>query len=77
MDPQKAAEAAAYKASAIEAAQQMLDANKGANYRDIFIRATLVSYGGSCRVFKAINKHTGQPVAIKTITKVGVLCNVL
>jgi hypothetical protein len=29
-----------------------------------------VSYGGSCRVFTAVNKHTNRSVAIKTIAKV-------
>lgn len=72
VDPAKAAEAAAYKQSAVAAAQQMLDASKGAHWRDFYVRATLVSYGGSCRVFTATNKHTEQTVAIKTITKVSI-----
>lgn len=54
------------------AAEALLQARRGANYRDTYIRATLVSYGGSCRVFTAVNKHSQEPVAIKTITKVGV-----
>lgn len=69
-DPAKAAEAARIKADALAIAERMLNANKGANYRDTYVRATLVSYGGSCRVFKAVNKHTNMTVAIKTITKV-------
>lgn len=73
-DPTKAQEAAAYKASAVAAAQRMLAANKGANWRDTYVRATLVSYGASCRVFTATNKHTDQQVAIKLITKVDCLC---
>lgn len=70
VDPAKASEAAVYKESAIAAAQRLLDANKAANWRDTYVRATLVSYGGSSRVFSAVNKYTNQPVAVKTITKV-------
>jgi len=70
-DPAKAQQSAAERHEAMEAAQAMLLANEGVNYRDTYIRATLVSYGGSCRVFTAVNKHSHEPVAIKTITKVG------
>lgn len=70
-DPAKAQQSAAERHEATEAAQAMLLANEGVNYRDTYIRATLVSYGGSCRVFTAVNKHSHEPVAIKTITKVG------
>jgi hypothetical protein len=69
-DPAKTAEAASARASAVAAAEQLLKANKGVNYRDTYVRATLVSYGGSCRVFTAVNKHTNRSVAIKTIAKV-------
>lgn len=69
-DPTKAAEAARLRAGAVAAAEQLLTANKGVNFRDTYVRATLVSYGGSCRVFTAVNKHTNRSVAIKTIAKV-------
>jgi hypothetical protein len=71
-DPGKTAQSAAERLEATEAAEALLSATKGLNYRDTYIRATLVSYGGSCRVFTAVNKHSQEPVAIKTITKVGV-----
>lgn len=71
-DPVKAAQSAADKQASMEAAAALLEATKGRNYRDTYIRATLVSYGGSCRVFTAVNKHSQEPVAIKTITKVRV-----
>jgi hypothetical protein len=69
-DPAKAAQSAAERQEAMEAAQALLLSNQGANYRDTYVRATLVSYGGSCRVFTAVNKHSQEAVAIKTITKV-------
>jgi hypothetical protein len=69
-DSAKAADAARIRANAVAAAEQLLAANKGVNYRDTYVRATLVSYGGSCRVFTAVNKHTNRSVAIKTIAKV-------
>ena len=69
-DAAKAAQSAAEKEDATEAAEAILLANQGINFRDTYVRATLVSYGGSCRVFTAVNKHTQEPVAIKTITKV-------
>lgn len=68
-DPSKASESATVKQESTAAAEAMLLANQGQNYRDTYIRATLVSYGGSCRVFTAVHKHSQQPVAIKTITK--------
>ncbi|KAI8473120.1 MAG: kinase-like domain-containing protein [Monoraphidium minutum] len=37
--------------------------------RDKYVRATLVSYGASCKVFTAAQKSTGEPVAIKIIKK--------
>jgi hypothetical protein len=70
-DPSKTAQSAAERLEAAEAAEALLLATQGVNYRDTYIRATLVSYGGSCRVFTAVNKHSQEPVAIKTITKVG------
>jgi hypothetical protein len=69
-DPAKASESATVKQESMAAGEAMLLANQGQNYRDTYIRATLVSYGGSCRVFTAVHKHSQQPVAIKTITKV-------
>jgi hypothetical protein len=69
-DPAKAAQAADDKAHAVAAAEALLGANAGARHRDTYVRATLASYGASCRVFTAANKHTDEPVAIKTITKV-------
>jgi hypothetical protein len=69
-DPAKAAQSAADKQQAVAAAEALLAAKAGVNYRDTYVRATLVSYGASCRVFTAVDKHTQQPVAIKTITKV-------
>lgn len=69
-DPAKAEEAACIRAKAVAAAEKLLAANKAVNYRDTYVRATLVSYGGSCRVFTAVNKHTNRSVAIKTIAKV-------
>ncbi|WIA16237.1 hypothetical protein OEZ85_012948 [Tetradesmus obliquus] len=68
-DPAKAEEAACIRAKAVAAAEKLLAANKAVNYRDTYVRATLVSYGGSCRVFTAVNKHTNRSVAIKTIAK--------
>lgn len=73
-DADKAAQSAAEKEDAMEAAAAILLANQGVSHRDTYVRATLVSYGGSCRVFTAVNKHTQEPVAIKTITKVGGCC---
>lgn len=70
-DPGKTAQSAAERLEATEAAEALLLATHGSNYRDTYIRATLVSYGGSCRVFTAVNKHSQEQVAIKTITKVG------
>lgn len=55
----------------VAAAEQLLAANKGKSYRDTYVRGTLASYGASCKVFKFANKHTQQPVAIKTVLKVG------
>lgn len=69
-DPQKAAQSATDKEEAVAAAAELLQRNQGLRHRDTYVRATLVSYGGSCRVFTAVNKHTNEPVAIKTITKV-------
>jgi hypothetical protein len=69
-DPAKASQSAADKQESMAAAEAMLLANQGQNYRDTYIRATLLSYGGSCRVFTAVHKQSQQPVAIKTITKV-------
>jgi len=37
--------------------------------RDTYVRATLVSYGASCKVFTAHDRHTGERVAVKTIPK--------
>jgi hypothetical protein len=71
VDPVKAAESEQAKADAMAKAEQMLDANKGAYFRDIYVRATLVSYGGSAKVFTAVHKHSKEFVAIKAITKVG------
>jgi hypothetical protein len=70
-DPAQAAQSAADRQEAAAAAEALLAARRGVNYRDTYIRATLVSYGGSCRVFTAVNKHSQEQVAIKTITKVG------
>lgn len=70
-DPAQAAQSAAERQEAAAAAEALLAARRGVNYRDTYIRATLASYGGSCRVFTAVNKHSQEPVAIKTITKVG------
>lgn len=39
-------------------------------FADCYVRATLVSYGASCKVMTAFNKVTNQKVAIKTIQKV-------
>ncbi|KAF8057730.1 CPK24 [Scenedesmus sp. PABB004] len=68
-DPGKAAAAAAIRAEAVAAAEAMFAANAGASFRDTYVRATLVSYGGSAKVFTAVNKHTQQAVAIKAIAK--------
>lgn len=70
VDPVKAAESEQAKADAMAKAEQMLDANKGAHFRDTYVRATLVSYGGSAKVFTAVHKHSKEAVAIKAITKV-------
>lgn len=70
-DPAKAAQSAADKAAAVAAAEAMLAANQGRRHRDIYVRATLLSYGASCRVFTAWSKQSQEQVAIKTITKVG------
>lgn len=70
-DPAQAAQSAAERQEAAAAAEALLAARRGVNYRDTYIRATLASYGGSCRVFTAVNKHSQEPVAIKTVTKVG------
>lgn len=69
-DPAKAAQSDADRQEAVAAAEAMLLANEGVNYRNTYVRATLVSYGGSCRVFTAVNKTLNEAVAIKTITKV-------
>eukprot|EP00775_Hariotina_reticulata_P014124 gene14124-14255_t len=69
VDPVKAAESEQAKADAMAKAEQMLDANKGAHFRDTYVRATLVSYGGSAKVFTAVHKHSKEAVAIKAITK--------
>jgi calcium-dependent protein kinase len=37
--------------------------------RETYVRATLVSYGASCKVFTAHDRATGERVAVKTIPK--------
>lgn len=54
---------------ALGAAEAMLAANEGKRLQDTYVRATLVSYGVSCRVFSCYNRYSNERVAVKTIAR--------
>lgn len=58
------------RCKALAAAADALDATRGRSWRNTYVRATLVSYGASCKVFTAVHRHTNRAAAIKVIVKV-------
>lgn len=56
--------------AAVEVAQRLLAANAGRKFQDHYVRATLTSYGASCRLLRAVSKEGNKQVAVKAISKV-------
>lgn len=57
------------KQSAISVAEGMMLETQGKRFHDNYIRPTLVSYGGSCKVLTAYHKQTRGKFAVKIIPK--------
>lgn len=58
------------RSRALAAAADALNATRGLSWRNTYVRATLVSYGASCKVFTAEHRESNRAVAVKVITKV-------
>jgi hypothetical protein len=63
-------ESIARRTECLALAERVFAATAGKKFHDLYVRATLVSYGASARVLVADHLESSRRVAVKVITKV-------